>query len=291
MNRAGKYVGILLWGLWLVILSGCSGGSDDNTPSPTGQVQLTGVVDDGTETSPLANAVCRVVDRRGNERARTTADANGVYRLQVDIGVQGYLECGLPTLPDLALSAFISTQKQQSGAQLREDVSPATAAVAMIVQSRFTAESQAVKNQLLNDFQARESKISVLADATTILFNALKTDGIDVKFALAQTDLYADGDLDQSVLQPVALEVKQQVDTIETQIKVPNAFAQLASVDRSGDEAQAPEEAGGDTDAVDGGVEGDADDGSPTSPIAFAACRYTTLDDAATGAVDGAVIA
>ena len=73
---------------------------------------------------------------------------------------------------------------------------------------------------------------------------------------------------------------------------VATAYTRLASIGRQcGANCEPVDGEEGDADNTDGGVEGDSDDGTETSPIAFAQCRYVTLEDGERGAVDDAVIA
>lgn len=284
---------LILWGCWLVAaLMGCSG---EEAPPPLGQVVIQGVADDGADNSPLAHAICRVVNLRGQELVRSIADPDGRYRLPVNLGVRGVLACGLSDFPDLTLSTFITTQGRHDGERLTENVSPQTTAVALIVRSRHAANPQATKNRLLADYREGQPEIATLIQGTTILFNFLKNAGINTNLALAQTDLFADGELDQAHLRDVAMDMRflSELEDIEAQYEttVSRAYATLASVGMPCDACNAPEVEGGADDSFDGGVDGHADDGGPTSPIAFAVCRYVTLADTENGAVDDAVIA
>ena len=140
-------------------ISGCgSGGSD---PPPVTTVTIEGTVDDGTPTSPLANATCRFVTRGGEDLASAQTDTSGFYSLQVTSGVIGFMECTPSSLPDVRLITFVSTSNQVGDAILQEDVSPATTVIAMVVRGRSATNPQTVKTQLLNDHQAGSPRISV----------------------------------------------------------------------------------------------------------------------------------
>src|SRR5882672_12696416 len=80
-----------------LLISGCGGGSDGGksgdgsnsgiTPPSisTSTAILQGKVDDGLPHSPIANAVCRFIDRNGTQLATATADNNGIFRLAVPL--------------------------------------------------------------------------------------------------------------------------------------------------------------------------------------------------------------
>ena len=98
---------LTLWNiLSLITLIGCGG-----SPTPSGHVEVIGVASsDSALSSPLKQAVCRVVDLGGAERAKDDADENGEYLLEVEIGVRGFLLCSSRDFPKTTLSTYITTR-------------------------------------------------------------------------------------------------------------------------------------------------------------------------------------
>ena len=264
----------------LIVSDGNLSSAADTVTIVTPHVTVTGVADDGALMSPLGEAVCRVIDLSGEERARATTDVDGMYSMQVETGLQGFLLCHLPGLSSLTLTTFISTQDEPAGGRLeQEDVNPATTVVAMLSRARMSDEPLRVKTELLADWRAGRQPMALLGDVATILFNRLKDNGLNVDYNLALTDVFSDGDLDQAVLRDVVQEVQEAIGAIATGAEIARGFVRLASVGRACGDHCEPEESGEDSDGADtsdGGVEGDADDGTETSPIAFAVCRYVS---------------
>ena len=283
--------------IFFLSIIGCNSSNDNDGDTIQPQhVTITGVADDGTSTSPLREAVCLVIDLNGAERARTTANAEGMYSVQVETGVQGFLSCHLPELSNLTLTTFVSTQNQPGGARLeQEDVNPSATVAALLVRARLSDNPLRVKTELLDELRAGGQPFALLAEVATVLFNHLKDNNLNVDFTLALTDLFADGDLDQAALRDVIQDVDASIAAMTTPSAIARGFVRLASVGRAcGENCESPDESDeGDEGAEtsDGGVEGDADDGTETSPLAFAVCRYVTMANAANGAVDDAVIA
>src|SRR5215510_7974202 len=132
--------------LSLLVIFGCGSGSGNVLP-PSVSVStatLQGKVDDGLPHSPLASAVCRFTDRNGTPLATTTADNNGIFRLAVPLNVHGFLRCAPPALPNLGLSAFVSTAGRQAGDTIANlTVTPATTMVADILATTNPPDIQA----------------------------------------------------------------------------------------------------------------------------------------------------
>ena len=99
-------------------------------------------------------------------------------------GVQGYLRCSPPALPNLVLSTFVSTKGRTEGENIaNEHVTPVTTMIAEIIAAEAPADPQARKMALLEDVAARNNPaITLLADGSTVLYNAMLIDQVDVSF-------------------------------------------------------------------------------------------------------------
>src|SRR5207249_1461010 len=92
VGRARGFLGICTL-FCMLTLAGCGGGgggSGSGSGSGSG-AHITGRIDDGLPRSPIANAVCRLVSPSGAELATTTADATGVYSVNVAPGTASFL--------------------------------------------------------------------------------------------------------------------------------------------------------------------------------------------------------
>lgn len=175
-------------GLLILMLSGCSGGNDDGEeprPSVT-MVAIQGEVSDGTPTSPIPSAACQFVQRNGTQRARAIADSTGAFRLQVPPGIEGFIQCAPPGLAHLRLSTFVSTVGKEAEETIpetgREEVSPQTTVVAMVIARENPANPQARKERLLAALAVRDSAVATLAEAAVVLFEQLLEARTDVAF-------------------------------------------------------------------------------------------------------------
>ena len=171
---------IRLWIIFFVVffpllMSGCSGDGNDNDEAP---ITILGRVDDGTATSPIANAHCRFVTRNRSQLATATADRNGRFRFEVPPDVQGFIGCNPPGFSNLILITFVSTEGIAPGETMpeqgREEVSPSTTLIANIIAQTDPTDPQARKRELLAAFEAQDPDITTLAGAATALFNALR---------------------------------------------------------------------------------------------------------------------
>jgi hypothetical protein len=168
---------IVLFGVFFSLtISGCD--DHDNDPGTNrALVTVQGRVDDGTATSPIANARCRFVELHGSQLAATIADANGAFRFDVLPNKQGFIECTPPELPNLVLSAFMSTMGAAAGETLPkegpEEVSPRTTVVVNIMAQTVPADLQARKAELLAAIDVQDPDLTMLVHAATELFNAL----------------------------------------------------------------------------------------------------------------------
>lgn len=184
---------ILCGFLATLIMSGCSSDDNDNgNGNNETLVTVQGKVDDGTVTSPLANAPCRFVQPDGAQLTTTTSDSNGAFNLAVPPEVQGFVECTPAGLPNLRLATFVSTVGILAGSIIPdnglEEVSPRTTVIANIIVQTTPANPQARKVALLKALAAQDPDLTVLANAAVELFNALlEQETIEASFSDAVT--------------------------------------------------------------------------------------------------------
>ena len=175
-NRATMFVAIACVFFLLLMVDcggGGGGGGGGSTPpdlEPVGgsdSVTISGIVYDGTESSPIENAVCAFVDMNGNPLAdsETTADENGNFAITLPPDVEGYIRCYPPESPKLALLSFLSTVGVEAGYEIAgEDVTPATTLVANIIHAENAADPQQRKIDLLNNIdEDQDLKIVTVA--------------------------------------------------------------------------------------------------------------------------------
>jgi hypothetical protein len=224
--------------LFILALSGCSGGNDGGEatrPSAT-MVTIQGEVSDGTLTSPIPGATCQFVPRNGTRRAQARADSTGAFRLQVPPEMEGFMRCAPPGLAHLVLSTFVSTVGKEAGETIpetgREEVSPQTTVVAMVLARENPTNSQARKAQLLAALAAQDPALTALAEAAVVLFEQLLEARTDVIFDDTGASPEGGGD---------------------------------GGGDGDGDS---------DGDSADGGATGDVGDGAEASPIPNAVCEF-----------------
>lgn len=206
----------LFWvwvGLLLSLVIGCTSDARDT-------VQVTGLVDDGSATSPIGNAMCRFVGLDNTELTTFTADANGVYRFEVQPDTQGFVECSPSSVPNLVLRTFISTTGMEAGTVLTgQDILPNSTVISELLRDTLSnnpnADLAALLGNLRNDLANSQSNLALLADAATVLFNAILDAGLNVDFSLALDDLFSDGQVNLTDLQTIAAAVEQAVTTAE----------------------------------------------------------------------------
>jgi hypothetical protein len=224
---------VVLGLLFSLTLSGCGGGDGDGGARAPAQVQIEGTVDDGTATSPIANAECRLVDFTDNPvldadgRALTTrADSRGRYTLNVPPRSEGFVVCTAPDLLTFSLATFV--RGARAGEILRgQDVTPATTVVADLIQETNPADKEATKTQLLNAIaNETDAELTLLADAATILFNAMREAQISVDLEEAFEDLAVDGEIDLLELASIETAVESAVGDAEQQrgVRIADAF-------------------------------------------------------------------
>ena len=121
-------------------------------------------------------------------------------------------------LPGLVVTTFVRAGKPGELID-GEKVSPLTTVVSNVIQEfRATvsrADLQALKTALLKDIADGRPNITLLVASSVKLFNALFKKGINVRFALALADLFADGKLALAGTELVAAEVERFVTTEE----------------------------------------------------------------------------
>lgn len=194
---------ILVGGAFLfsLMMAGCGGGggggSDEPPPPDTTMVTITGRVDDGSANSPIANARCRY-RQEGGIQIPVTANALGEYRMQTAPGVQGFLSCVPPSLPNLSLVAFISTEGQAEGSTISDkEVAPRSTIIAELlkqVPSSIRTEREA---ELLQRLEDADANLTALVDELAKLYSALFKTNVDVDFTGdAEGEADADGGVD-----------------------------------------------------------------------------------------------
>lgn len=202
----------LLLLLWVFVLTACgSGSSGFDEP-----VTVTGRVTDGTLTSPIARAACQFKTFQGDILAQDTSDDQGNIALDVPVGSVGFIECMPPTLSQLTLSTFVSTEGAQAGERIpmegREPVSPATTLFNQRIGRRLNRNREAIKQNFLLDITSlnvrirlengrltgfdvvdpqnvSELDVGLSAFAATALFNGFFQQGINADFQAAQQNL------------------------------------------------------------------------------------------------------
>ena len=175
---------------FMVGCGGGGGGGDDDNGGGGGdreEVTISGTADDGTSNSPIRRAECTFVDLIGNRPAKTTANNDGQFSIKVPINEEGHIRCSPENIPKLILSTFLSTEGRKDGDKISgEGVTPATTVVADIIDSENPAVPTARKLELLNaivdDTDPEHDELSLLVQASQILFKEMMNNGIDVIF-------------------------------------------------------------------------------------------------------------
>ncbi|MHC4838457.1 MAG: 5'-nucleotidase C-terminal domain-containing protein [Planctomycetota bacterium] len=193
------------------LLAACGGGgagsNDGEFVTRTGIV-ITGIVDDGTPTSPVAGGTCRVIDAAGRVLDTATTGSDGSYLVLLDPGLQAFIVCTDQGQSALALRTFVSTVGQAPGGELDgQDVLPSTTMLARIVAAEAADDPTLVAGDRLAALRAElvpfgseqapgNADLQLLADAATVAYDTLRDAGADVNFDALLTDLYDDGQLD-----------------------------------------------------------------------------------------------
>jgi hypothetical protein len=181
-NRATMFVAIASV-FFLLLMVGCGGGGGGGGSTPpdlepgggSDSVTVSGIVYDGTESSPIENAVCDFVDMDGNPLAdsEATADEYGNFAITVPPDVEGYIRCYPPDSPKLVLLSFLSTNNVEGGYEIDgEDVTPATTLVANIIHAENAADPQQRKIELLNSIDT-DQDFKIVTVAATHLYSRM----------------------------------------------------------------------------------------------------------------------
>ena len=143
-----------LQGLLVLTLWSCGGDSDNGAgqpPASSSAVTIAGKVDDGTLTSPEANATCRFVDSSGTQGTQATTDRSGEM-----IPTRGFVE-----------------------------VSPRATVIAALIAREQPANRQARQDALFTALNSGDPALTALVEAAVTLYQPLQTAGIDVNFDAA----------------------------------------------------------------------------------------------------------
>lgn len=190
MHRANTFAGIFLTLLLVLVFWGCGGGGggDDSNKGPVASVgvTVTGTVDDGAPNSPIRNARCRF-ERQGEDPLPVFADANGVFRFDVEPGIQGFFICRPPALLKLTLSTFLSTEGLVAGNVLTKNVTPTSSLVAELLKPVSEAMRSGREQELLASLVAGEPNLTLLTAATTSLYAGLFTAQVNVDFVESES--------------------------------------------------------------------------------------------------------
>lgn len=194
------FCGSLLGFLSVFGCSGGGGGGGGSTPPqpvipPSQTVTLQGRVDDGLPHSPIANANCRFVDLQGTQVATASADGSGTFQLVVPLNMQGFVRCTPPSLSHLETSAFVSTAGRTAGEIIANlTVDPKTTLVTAVLTNTHPPDPSARAAELTAALAAGDADLSLLAQASTALYNAQRDNGIDVAFSSgSESDGGSDG--------------------------------------------------------------------------------------------------
>ncbi len=193
--RLGRFGWVLLPTL---LLAACGGGND-GTFIERETVAIRGIVADGTATSPLANADCRVLDLEGRVLHSARADSQGAFVLLADPGVDGFIACSPPGQSALALRAFLSTVGQPVGGELLDqDVLPETTVIGRLVAQEYSDNpgiDPLARQTELREMIATDPDLTLLTETATLLFNSVRG-GANADLEALFMDLVDDSVLD-----------------------------------------------------------------------------------------------
>lgn len=170
--------------LALFTLIACGGGGGSSSHVDPDNINISGVVDDGGDSAPIAYATCRFVDADGHTQDTDTCDQNGSYRLSVPPGVQGYIYCSPPTVPNLILSTFASTVGAPPGGDIgSENVTPATTLAADIIQHEDPDDPETRKRDLLNAIVTKaDPNLEIVVAMATRLYRTMLAQQVNAGF-------------------------------------------------------------------------------------------------------------
>ncbi len=202
-----------------ILALGC-GGSNDGTLVERSTVAIRGVVDDGTPTSPVANARCRVLDLEGRVLHSATANADGEFVLLADPGVRGFIACAPPNQAALELRTFLSTVGLAEGGDLTGQlVLPSSTVVARLVAQEFSdgvVTDPVARRDALMDAVETDPDLGLLTAVATLLFNTLQG-GANADFEALFMDLVDDSVLDAAAFESLAEEIDAAVAELEVE--------------------------------------------------------------------------
>ena len=181
-----------LWGRWGWGEDRASGGGP---PAVETAVTIQGVVDDGTPTSPIAQARCRFVAQSDGQQggASAIADTAGHFTLHIPPQTQGWIECQHPMLATLTLRTFVSTEGAAAGTTMTAEVSPASNVIADIIRASHTPDPNTLQTMLQQQLASAEPNLTALVHAAVVVFNAL----LETQTVVA-VDFGGDGDTGES---------------------------------------------------------------------------------------------
>ncbi len=168
---------VILFGVVVISsMVGCGGGGGDDHPET---VKVAGIVDGGSVSPAVTNAVCRFYDKDGKEDEETTpakSDALvGGYTLYIRPEKQGYIRCYPPGKKNLLLSNYISTEGMIGGDEITgeaADVTPTHTLVADHIDWLRPADPRTRKKELLDSFKTDPDR-RMMAEIASQLFKAL----------------------------------------------------------------------------------------------------------------------
>lgn len=201
-----------------VVGVGCGGGGNDGTLVERSTVAIRGVVDDGTPTSPVANARCRVIDLDGQVLHTATANEQGEFVLLADPGLRGFIGCAPANQTALELRAFLSTVGLPEGGDLAgQVVLPSSTVVARLVAQEFSdgaVTDPVARRDTLMDAIDTDADLGLLTATATLLFNTL-SGGANADFEALFMDLVDDSVLDSTAFEALAEEIDAAVADLE----------------------------------------------------------------------------
>lgn len=208
----------ILVAIMAMVAVGCGGGGNDGTLVERSTVAIRGVVDDGTPTSPVANARCRVIDLEGQVLHTANANEQGEFVLLADPGLRGFIGCAPPNQTALELRAFLSTAGLPEGGDLTgQVVLPSTTVVARLVAQEFSdgaITDPVARRDALMDGIGTDPDLGVLTATATMLFDTLSGGG-NGDFEALFMDLVDDSVLDSSAFEALAEDINAAVAQLE----------------------------------------------------------------------------
>lgn len=215
------HLGRFGWMLLPTLLLAACGGGNDGTFVGRDTVAIRGIVADGTETSPVANADCRVLDLQGRVLHSARADSQGAFVLLADPGVDGYIACSPPGQSALALRAFLSTVGQPVGGDLLDQVVlPETTVIARLVAQEYSDDpgvDPLARQAELRELIASDPDLRLLTETATLLFNGVRG-GANADLEALFMDLVDDSVLDAPAFESQAEAIEAALADLEGEL-------------------------------------------------------------------------